>query len=147
MREQHRHRRRGDPFALLMIDIDEFGKVNNAYGHLAGNDVLRAVAEVIADVAPTYLIGRWGGDEFAVLLGAGMQTTVEIAEHIRARVQALTVLVEHPAATLTGTTVSIGGVTHVGTGGSLATLMCMADNALFDAKGNGRNRVLVRPGQ
>lgn len=143
--EAHRARRYQRALALLMLDLDGLKEINDRHGHAAGDEVLRGVAQVLrASTRDTDLPARLGGDEFAVLLP---ETEAEagglIAERIRAGVVGLAV----PAADGAPVSASLGLVS--GAGAALTDLprfMRLADDALYQAKGLGRNRLVVVPG-
>lgn len=155
------HRERSD-LALLVLDLDHFKRVNDTHGHLAGDRVLAAVAEAVrAEVRGNDLVGRFGGEEFVVMLpglpGAGAVAELHaVAERIRLRVAGLRVPVETPDGTLTISrlTISVGGtLVHTGsprTAPSLVTsraqleeALALADRALYAAKNSGRNAVRI----
>lgn len=137
---------------VLMCDLDRFKRVNDRYGHLAGDHALRAVATVLRSVGgPDDLIARFGGEEFLVLLVGGpagsAQPVLEVAELIRCRVAALRVevpTVDGPL-TLGPLTVSIGAVEldvrPAARVGPLAELIQAADSAMYSAKRAGRDQV------
>jgi diguanylate cyclase (GGDEF)-like protein len=141
--------RDGTPLAVLLLDIDHFKRVNDTRGHLAGDHVLRAIAEAL----PTQLrrgdvVGRFGGEEFVVLLpNTDDREAHTIAERLRRHIANLTVPLDEdgpvPAAVVQ-VTVSIGVATfdhachH-----SHSELLATADRALYRAKNSGRNRVCV----
>jgi diguanylate cyclase (GGDEF)-like protein len=133
---------------VLMLDLDHFKQVNDTHGHLAGDAVLRAVAEELAvDLRQGDAIGRWGGEEFAILLPDVPATEVlVIAERIRVRVHRLAVQVDHDDV-IHEFTVSIGGAHYPGKGISgIDDLLVAADTALYAAKQAGRDQVcLSRP--
>lgn len=115
--------------AVLLVDLDHFKRFNDEYGHLAGDDMLIAFAEVITKVTPRGdVCARWGGEEFAVLVHEATLAE-QVAEHIRREVPL-------------GQTCSIGLVTHR-RGEDVATLMRRADEALYQAKVRGRDRIVV----
>lgn len=136
------------PRGVLVLDLDHFKTVNDAHGHLAGDRVLVAVAGALrAEVRDSDLVGRFGGEEFVVLLAAGKQEAVAVvAERIRGRVANLQVEIPTPDGPLSigGLTVSIGGAVHPVDGDDIGTLLYVADAALYAAKRAGRN--LVRMG-
>ena len=139
--------RQGSEMALLMLDIDFFKSFNDSYGHQAGDDCLRTVANVFGGFArrPGDLACRYGGEEFALILGdTGSNAAVAVAEEIRAAVAALG-LPNEAAAGSGSLTVSIGVATAVARiGGSIRmpeSLLQAADHALYKAKAGGRNRV------
>jgi diguanylate cyclase (GGDEF)-like protein len=131
---------------VLMLDLDHFKQINDAYGHLVGDQVLHSVAETVtASVRGYDEIGRWGGEEFAVLLPAVTAAELNaVAERIRRQVRAMVVDIAtdgEPAA-VADLTVSIGGALFPGPGiESLDDLLVAADTALYAAKAAGRNRV------
>jgi diguanylate cyclase (GGDEF)-like protein len=138
--------RAGATLGVLMIDLDLFKRVNDTHGHLAGDAVLRAVAHLLGEsVRRGDQVGRFGGEEFAVLL-AQVTTIADahaVAERIRARVAALAVDVgtEVP---ITGLSVSIGVALYPAVDeDSLDGLLAAADAALYNAKRAGRDRVEV----
>ncbi|MFJ8961480.1 diguanylate cyclase [Lentzea sp. NPDC102401] len=138
--------RPGTPVGVLMLDLDHFKRVNDTHGHLAGDAVLRAVADTVKHaVRPTDVVGRWGGEEFAVLLpGADIAAVAATAERIRAMVAALSVTTtskDDATVTITGLTVSIGAGAYPVHGGSLPHLLQVVDRALYRAKADGRDQV------
>jgi diguanylate cyclase (GGDEF)-like protein len=144
--ERQRANRYGSPFSLLMIDLDHFKAVNDLYGHLGGDQVLcHFVSTVLAILRPSDLLGRIGGEEFAILMP---QTTdrdaAAIAERIRTTVEAETVTFEEQAISVT---VSIGVTQwrpeHDQT---IDSLFGCCDKALYAAKNAGRNQVKESPG-
>jgi diguanylate cyclase (GGDEF)-like protein len=133
---------------MLMLDLDHFKQVNDTHGHLAGDAVLRAVAEELAvDLRQSDATGRWGGEEFAILLPDVAAAEVgAIAERIRVRVHDLAVKVNHEYV-IDQFTVSIGGAHYPSKGiTSIDDLLLAADTALYAAKQAGRDQVcLSRP--
>lgn len=124
------------PLTLMMIDMDFFKKVNDQYGHESGDVVLKHLARVLLDsVRSSDYVIRWGGEEFIVILtGCKLERGIEIAEKIRSSV-------ERSDNTICPVTVSIG-VTQYEGGNYHTTIEC-ADKALYRAKTEGRNRVIV----
>ncbi len=133
--------------ALLLIDVDHFKAYNDQYGHQAGDQCLRTVAQAIGACLrkPRDLVARWGGEEFAVIMnGASLEMAQQAAERVRLSVQAQGLL--HAASpTAPMVTVSIG-VTSVDPGpeSSIEEFVRTADMSLYEAKGRGRNRVWAR---
>ncbi|MCE7003471.1 diguanylate cyclase [Kibdelosporangium philippinense] len=128
------------PSGVLMIDVDFFKRINDTYGHLAGDAVLRAVASTISREVRKYdLVGRFGGEEFVVLLPTTSHShALSIAERIR---QAVTRLeVTHSGAVMRGVSVSVGVAMHA-SGGVLDDVLAAADHAMYRAKKHGRNQV------
>jgi diguanylate cyclase len=137
-RELSRARRAGDAFSLLFIDVDHFKAVNDAYGHAAGDEMLRNLVEMVQrSLRPGDIVGRYGGDEFLVgLVRTGEDTARGIAERVCKTAIAST----HGGKPLT---VSIGCATLT-RDDSLADLIGRADSAMYEAKANGRNRVCLQ---
>jgi diguanylate cyclase (GGDEF)-like protein len=121
------------PRNMLFVDIDHFKQVNDQQGHLAGDTVLRDVADAIAScLRKLDLVGRYGGDEFCVLSRGGDSTTaLALGERIREAV-----------ASRTGVTVSVG-VAQGGQSVDLRSLIRQADEMMYKAKQGGRNRVEI----
>lgn len=128
-------------FSLLMIDLDYFKDVNDRYGHAAGDEVLRQVAQILlTTLRSTDMVARYGGEEFAVLLTeTRIEGAVVIAERIRAAVEERALEVEGNQISLT---LSIGVTSHNGEESETAErLLKRADDALYRAKAAGRNCV------
>lgn len=140
--ELARSGRSGDPFAVLFLDLDGFKQVNDTFGHRAGSDVLAAVGQVLHKaVRGTDVAGRYGGDEFVVLL---VRTDVigarRVAESIRGRIEAVGRSLGYGEGAISA---SIGIAEYdprVGNGGDVLE---RADRALYRAKGAGGNRIEV----
>jgi diguanylate cyclase (GGDEF)-like protein len=148
-REVRRAERISTPTSVLVLDLDHFKLVNDQYGHLVGDQVLAAVADAVrAEVRDDDLVGRFGGEEFVVLLrggeGAGSRAAAEaVAERIRLRVAGLQVRVPgmHDPYVVDRLTVSIGGATLPDDGQDLGGLLEAADAAMYEAKHAGRNTI------
>jgi diguanylate cyclase (GGDEF)-like protein len=131
--------RHGRPFSCLLLDLDHFKRVNDTYGHAAGDAVLRAAARCIRDASRiSDTVGRYGGEEFVVLLpetdGGG---AVAAADKLRALLAATPVMVE---ATCIPIRASIGAAAWSDDMGGVGDLYAAADRALYRAKGLGRDR-------
>lgn len=128
--------RTGLPLALALLDVDKFKAYNDAFGHPAGDDVLRKVADILRQCARPYdVAARYGGEEFAVILpGASRAGALVIAERIRRSVQRA-VWPNRPI------TISIGVAVAAADISSAADLLSRADKALYHSKESGRNRV------
>lgn len=133
----------GRSVGLMIADIDHFKQVNDGFGHAAGDDALRAVAAVFSRVVGSNgHWGRFGGEEFAVLLPDGEAIGLRaMAEQIRLEVAAITLIVEGQAGPVqVPLTISIGFAGEE-TPSHFIELYRMADQSLYRAKRNGRNRV------
>jgi len=142
VREIARAERQHAPLSLLLIDVDDFKKINDAHGHIAGNDVLKKLAHIFQRaVRITDVLVRVGGDEFGVLLpGTDLAGAMHVAENIRSRVE----VAEGPlgSGSKTGPSVSIGVAEYLRGSGS-EVLQMQADQALYRAKELSKNRVEV----
>jgi diguanylate cyclase (GGDEF)-like protein len=132
--ELERASRSGHPFTILLVDIDHFKAVNDTHGHLAGDEALVRVSRAIRSALRNYdLVGRFGGDEFLILLpDTSSAKAIEIAERIRS--DRSIHLASHPL------TLSIGVAAAI-PGDLLPALIDRADAALYEAKRDGRNCV------
>ena len=134
--------RSGDSLALLMLDVDHFKSYNDRFGHPAGDACLRRIAQAILalDHRSTDLLARYGGEEFAYLLpGARVEDAVRIAEVIRLRIARIH---EELSSGECAISISIGCAALTPAPGlSCESLVTASDEALYRAKGNGRNRV------
>jgi len=134
------------PMSLLFIDIDCFKRFNDTYGHTRGDQCLKVVAEALSRVErrPSDIVARYGGEEFVIILpGMGETKAESFAESIRLTVEELRI--PHRATTVKDTvTVSIGVSTVIpGPSSNAGLLVEQADKALYQAKDEGRNRVVV----
>jgi len=137
------------PLSVALIDIDHFKAVNDTYGHLVGDKVLRALSDALRDQLRDYdHAGRFGGEEFVVLLPqTDEEDAIRIAERLRRHVAGMSIPADDDArsGTFVGLTVSVG-VAALGTAGSKVTdLLAAADAALYYAKHSGRNKTHVAP--
>ncbi|HEX7105139.1 MAG TPA: GGDEF domain-containing protein, partial [Acidothermaceae bacterium] len=142
-RELARARASGSPLSCLLVDLDHFKAVNDTHGHLVGDAVLAAAGRAISSaVRPRDLVGRLGGEEFAVLLaGLTASEATAAAERIRADVAAVRVRCDEGS--WVGVTTSVG-VAHLDGGiHTLDGLIAAADAAMYQAKADGRD--CVRP--
>jgi diguanylate cyclase (GGDEF)-like protein len=137
-----RAQRTGVPLALVLVDIDHFKKVNDTYGHLVGDQVLIQVAATLRSQIRDYdVVGRFGGEEFVVLLpGADVIEARRVAERLRRRVGRMAVAAEQAMVTVT---VSAGVAIMNVHGGDLIELLAAADLALYRAKELGRDRICL----
>lgn len=145
-REMARAARTGAPVSVVMIDVDHFKAYNDKYGHLAGDECLKAVAAVLRAAAtrPIDVVARYGGEEFAMLLSdTDAAGAYHVAEQVRLGV--LEQRIRHEASELGCLTVSLGVATLAGSDPELSPklLLGRADEALYLAKDGGRDRTEV----
>ncbi|MFZ4607297.1 MAG: PleD family two-component system response regulator [Caulobacter sp.] len=135
----------GDPVSALMIDIDHFKKINDAFGHDIGDEVLREFAVRLAsNVRAIDLPCRYGGEEFTVIMpGAQLADAQRVAERIRLHVAGSPFRVAGGRELLT-VTISVGVATTLGESDTPDALLKRADEAVYEAKAAGRNRVISR---
>lgn len=133
---QHRN-----PLSAMMLDIDHFKQVNDRFGHASGDDVIRAVAQrIAAAIGSGDLVGRYGGEEFALVVQAPLHAAAELAERLR------TVISEAPITTAAGpisVTASVGVAELSPEDADLGRLLQRTDAALYEAKRLGRDRISV----
>jgi diguanylate cyclase len=136
--EASRHVRYQRPFSVAMLDIDHFKQINDRYGHEIGDKVLIEVARVLkAAMRDQDLCGRWGGEEFLVLMPETAQGAASlVVERVRSAIERLQVRVDEEAI---GVTISIGLAQHMD-GDTYSDTINRADAALLSAKRGGRNR-------
>lgn len=141
--EMARCRRYGRPLSVLMLDIDHFKLINDTWGHDVGDRAIRALcAECLRQLRPGDAIGRWGGEEFAILLPETDSTNARaVAERIRAAISAIRV--QLGADDSVAFTASIGVATLEAEQSSIDAVLKGADKALYLAKQAGRDRVVV----
>ena len=142
--EWRRAHRVGDSLAFVLLDLDDFKTVNDSHGHQAGDAVLRAVGEILgAGVRHVDLAGRYGGEEFALILPeTDLPGALKLAERIRARLEATAV--ELPSGESLHATASFGVAVNDGLTAA-EQLVAAADEALYAAKAAGKNCVHPRP--
>ncbi|GAP08054.1 MAG TPA: GGDEF domain-containing protein [Anaerolinea thermolimosa] len=139
-RELEASHRSGLPLGVILIDLDHFKSVNDTCGHAAGDEVLRSVAECFRrGVRSVDLLGRYGGEEFAVFLpGADLEATVRVAERLRESLASWSVLKQDENLRITASF----GVYAANSDLTIDQLLSIADQALYRAKQEGRNRVV-----
>lgn len=139
--ERYRH-----PLSIIMLDIDHFKKVNDGWGHLVGDTVLRRLAEVVvATVRDSDVVCRYGGEEILIILPhTERQAAVTVAENLRAKIESTEIVTEG----MGGTSATIRVTASLGVSAicseidSVHGLMGQADKALYFAKKQGRNRTM-----
>jgi two-component system cell cycle response regulator len=148
LEEVGRTRRHGYPLSGMYIDLDHFKKVNDKFGHQGGDEVLREVAARIkAELRLSDALGRFGGEEFVVLLvDARLDAALAVAERIRASVSGQPLLLTTGESVHTTVSIGVSTLTSVDRNGASETaaqqLLAKADHALYQAKQSGRNRVV-----
>lgn len=136
----NRHQRDGTPLSIIMFDVDHFKKFNDRYGHNAGDDVLLQVAKTTRlSLRPADLYGRLGGEEFVIMLaGIKKEFAWIVAERLRKAISSKKTMTLDMQE-LPPVTISLG-ISELRPGETAETLLQRADNAMYDAKENGRNR-------
>jgi diguanylate cyclase (GGDEF)-like protein len=130
---------RGQPVTMMMLDLDHFKSINDRFGHAIGDEVLRVFAAVArSNLRGSDIVGRLGGEEFAVIVPEPMEFAARIGERLRASFEEAGVTVGGHAI---GATVSIGAAASCEPVTDLSVLIARADAALYRAKHDGRNRL------
>jgi|GEM_PF-6374809 len=144
--EYSRAQKHGLPLSLIMMDIDDFKKYNDSYGHLYGDMVLKEIAEVAQQTIRTMdTVSRYGGEEFCVVLPeTDLRSATRVAERIRENVARLhrTILNEP----LRNVTLSLGIASYPRNTIAKEDLLNLADTFLYEAKKHGKNQVYYQPG-
>jgi diguanylate cyclase (GGDEF)-like protein len=132
----------GKSFGLLMIDIDHFKDVNDRFGHMTGDVVLKTVADTILhSLRPGDSAGRWGGEEFIlVVMDVDLKKLEAIGERLQRLIPTSPIPVHDQSVKVT---VSIGG-TLIAPGQSPGVVLAKADKLLYESKSRGRNRTTIR---
>ena len=130
------------PLSVLMLDIDFFKKVNDTYGHLAGDFILKEVANIIrSTIRNSDICGRFGGEEFIIVLpNTKLSGAMKLAERIRGNIEKNDFIFQDKKIPIT---VSIG-ITSASKNDTLFSIIERVDEALYEAKNKGRNRVEYR---
>jgi diguanylate cyclase (GGDEF)-like protein len=145
-RELSRAARRNQSLAVLMLDVDHFKRFNDTYGHAAGDEALKGVADVLkSSIRPEDIACRYGGEEFTLLLAdTSTKAAFERSERILDVVSSLSV--QLAGRTYRGLTISIGVAMYPNDGETLDELLRKADEALYRSKRQGRNQVTLYEG-
>lgn len=137
--------RERSPICLILLDIDHFKQFNDTYGHLAGDDCLKQVAQVLEGCVhrPSDLIARYGGEEFAAILPqTTLEGAIEVAQRVQTEIASLKILHEKSSAS-NYLTLSIGIASSIPTPEqSFSKLLDEADQYLYLAKQQGRDRII-----
>jgi diguanylate cyclase (GGDEF)-like protein len=139
----NRARNEGKSFAVLMLDLDHFKRINDAHGHARGDLVLQQTTRAVqSTLRAGDIVGRFGGEEFVVLLpGADLSQAMGAAERCRAAVQSM----KMPGAPYLSVTASVGVAAFPDDGEDLDALLKASDRAMYAAKAHGRNRIESAP--
>ncbi|MDF2606576.1 MAG: diguanylate cyclase [Bacillales bacterium] len=142
-KEHSKSIRDGEGLTFVMIDIDHFKKVNDTYGHSAGDVVLKEVSRILSDsIRSCDIVGRYGGEEFSiVLLSSDVSEVIEICERIRKNIESHSFNIGDNSISIT---ISLGA--YISDINSLITpreMIKLADDSLYTAKNNGRNRLEI----
>jgi len=145
-KEAARAQRFGHELSLIMLDIDDFKQINDTYGHLQGDKVLRMVGRVLhLESRGVDEPARYGGEEFAVALPeTGLEGALDLAERVRVRIESEQVP-RAGGASPVKVTASIGAASMPGSANGAEALIAAADAALYEAKRAGKNRVASAP--
>ncbi len=137
-----RAERYNEKFSLILIDIDFFKKVNDTYGHQVGDVVLKRVAQILKTVARKVdIVARYGGEEFAIIcVNDDKKNASKLAERLRKEIESTTILYEGGKLNVTA---SLGVASYPEDGKDKISIIEMADRALYRAKHEGRNRVVL----
>lgn len=127
------------PFSLVLLDIDHFKRVNDTYGHAAGDHVLQFLAiQMVESVEPHHICCRYGGEEFVILLpGMMQQDAVQVAERLRSKMESTI----SPCGDIV--TISAGVAAYPDHSSDLEALVAKADDSLYEAKKRGRNQIIA----
>jgi two-component system cell cycle response regulator len=142
--EVNRSRREHESFSVILMDIDHFKKVNDSYGHQAGDKVLERLAcELSKNIRSYDFVGRYGGEEFIMCLpDTGTELSLQIAERMRAKIEELRISPQGDKESLVQVTASFGVASFLlETETGVDPVIKRADDALYMAKSGGRNRV------
>jgi diguanylate cyclase (GGDEF)-like protein len=137
--EMERAGRYKRPFSIILFDLDQFKTINDTFGHLEGDKVLKEISQLVGSlVRRTDFLGRWGGEEFLLILPeTDSEAAQALAERIRKSVEITRIVEDYSIA-------ASFGVTTYHIERSLEDLLDFADRALYQAKHNGRNQVVVK---
>ncbi|WP_413701053.1 GGDEF domain-containing protein [Psychromonas sp. KJ10-10] len=130
-------------FSVMMLDIDKFKNINDIYGHLIGDEVIKSLSAILIEsTRATDIVARFGGEEFAILFpSADIQTSFEIAEKLRLIVKNKTIKIDAHQIKFT---ISIGiSSINYRHDSHITEALDRADKALYEAKENGRNKTVI----
>jgi diguanylate cyclase (GGDEF)-like protein len=132
--------RHGKPLSVFMFDLDHFKAINDTYGHLSGDEVLKEVSRLVhRNIRTEDIFARYGGEEFIAILPETDQThAIELADRLRQKILALRIPFNNRSIRVTASF----GVAQLGADGNIEKLVQDADSMLYKAKFNGRNTVM-----
>ncbi len=136
----YRAKRYNEPLSLMIFDIDFFKKINDTHGHGVGDEVLRSLVHVVfQNIRQEDLLARWGGEEFMILMPqTALKSAFDLAECLRKNIE------KYEFSKVGKVTVSLG-LAEFSSEDDIESFIKWADDALYIAKGNGRNRVEFLP--
>ncbi len=138
---EYRAKRYKSRFCIIIIDLDDFKIINDKYGHLAGDNLLKDIADRINElIRPVDLLSRWGGDEFVILIEASLDEAAGTAERIRQSCSSISLINNIPVSQ--SPTISVG-ISEYTEGETLDQLTTKADQALYESKKKGKNRISI----
>lgn len=148
VKSHERKKFRIEEIALVFLDLDDFKKINDKFGHEAGDAVLKGVAEILRNsLREIDVIGRWGGEEIVILLlGAGKKEALKISEDLRAKISGHDFILKRAKKIRITASFGVAGMASAasaGKGKSLGELIVQADKAMYQAKKKGKNRVVT----
>ncbi|HYU64704.1 MAG TPA: GGDEF domain-containing protein [Candidatus Paceibacterota bacterium] len=140
-REEKKRSADSHDFTIMFIDIDDFKKINDVFGHQVGDEVLQKVAKVLTKIMRLNdIVARWGGEEFIIgLVRVGLATADRIAERIREDIKKMDIVFTGNVKVPVTASIGVVGYSHEKT---LADLIDRADKAMYQAKQEGKNRVI-----
>lgn len=145
LREWRRLGRQSRPLSMLLCDVDYFKQFNDGYGHQVGDECLKAVARTLKDTLrrPADLVARYGGEEFAVILpDTEITGALQVAEAMRSAVEGLNITHRYSkGGSVVTISIGVASTTPSRTGSDSSVLLKRADDALYQAKQAGRNRI------
>lgn len=148
VKNHERKKFRIEEIALVLLDLDDFKKINDKFGHEAGDAVLKGVAEILRNsLREIDVIGRWGGEEIVILLlGAGKAEALKISEDLRVKISQREFILKGAKKIKLTASFGVAGIDSAAPADkrkSLGELITQADKAMYQAKKKGKNRVVT----
>ncbi len=139
-KEVNRCNRYNKSFSIMLLDVDDFKKLNDRFGHVAGDDVLAEISEIMRHtIREEDVLCRYGGEEFLIIMP---ETTKEKASALYDRIQKK--IISSKLYSIYNVTLSAGAANYMGNASNLMDLIRFADKCLYEAKRNGKNRLVVK---